>query len=120
MSDKEWNINRFCNKLGYSCVGGASKILKYFIEKYSPNRIISYVDRDWSIGNLYESIGFSKIYETNPDYKYIIGEKRIHKSNFKKSKTGVSENELDLLKIWDCGKIKYELLINENKDNKER
>jgi hypothetical protein len=29
----EWNINRFCNKLDYNVIGGASKLFKYFLEK---------------------------------------------------------------------------------------
>jgi hypothetical protein len=44
--------------------------------------------------------------------KYIIENKRIHKSIFKKSITGISESKLNLIKIWDCGKIKFERLIN--------
>jgi hypothetical protein len=111
MGDGEWNLNRFCNKLGFVIVGGASKILKFFIKKYEPKRIISYADRDWSIGNLYNKLGFIEIYKTKPDYKYLIGGRRFHKSNFKKSKTGVSESKLEIPKVWDCGKIKFEILI---------
>lgn len=111
LTDLEWNLNRFCNKIGYSIIGGASKLLKYFINKYSPNRIISYADKDWSIGNLYEKLGFISINESVPDYKYLVDKKRIHKSRFKKSKTGISESVLNIPKIWDCGKIKFELKI---------
>ena len=114
MSDDEWNLSRFCNKLGFSAVGGASKLLKYFIEAYKPSRIVSYADKDWSQGNLYEKLGFKKVYETKPDYKYIDSKsiKRLHKSKFRKSKTGISESSLNLPKIWDCGKIKYNLAKN--------
>ena len=112
MKEAEWNLNRFCNKSGIIVVGGASKILDFFIKNYLPNRIISYSDKDWSRGNLYEKLGFKKVYEIGPDYKYIIDSKRIHKSNFKKSITGVSESELDLPKVWDCGKIKWEYILN--------
>ena len=111
MSNNEWNLNRFCNKLNNSVVGGASKLLKYFINNYDVKRIISYADRDWSNGNLYEKLGFSKINESNPDYKYLVNDMRVHKSNFKKSVTGLSESNLDIPKVWDCGKIKYELKI---------
>lgn len=109
MESDEWNLNRFCNSLNLSVVGGASKLLEYFIRNFKPKRIISYADKDWSKGNLYEKLNFTKVYETDPDYKYVVGQKRIHKSNFKKSITGVSESKLELPKIWDCGKIKYEL-----------
>jgi len=112
LKETEWNLNRFCNKSGISVVGGASKLMNFFMNNYSPNRIISYSDKDWSRGILYEKLGFQKVYETNPDYKYLVDFKRVHKSNFKRSITGLSESELDLPRVWDCGKIKWELLIS--------
>ena len=111
MKETEWNLNRFCNKSGISVVGGASKLLNFFIKNYSPTRIISYSDKDWSSGNLYEKLGFKKTYETKPDYKYLVDFIRIHKSNFKKSVTGISESKLNLPRVWDCGKIKWEFIL---------
>lgn len=107
MSIGNWNMNRFCNKLNTTVVGGASKLLNYFIYKYKPERIISYSDKDWSTGTLYEKLKFTKISESSVDYKYLVDGKRVHKSNFK----GV-ENNISYPKIWDCGKIKWELLLN--------
>jgi len=103
-----WNLNRFCSKLNTTVIGGASKLLQYFINKYNPSRIISYADKDWSIGSLYQSLKFVKISESKPDYKYVIGGKRTHKSNFRKSVTKISESKLDIPRVYDCGKIKYE------------
>jgi hypothetical protein len=108
MLESEWCLSRFCNKLGFSIVGGASRLLKYFTSNYKPSRIVSYADKDWSQGSLYLELGFNVIYDTEPDYKYVINNIRKHKSGFKKSITGISESKLDLPKIWDCGKIKYE------------
>jgi hypothetical protein len=103
-----WNLSRFCNKLDTRVVGGASKLLKYFIDNYHPIRIISYSDRDWSAGDLYIKLGFDILHTSDSDYKYVINKKRIHKSNFKKSITGISESKLDIVKVWDCGKIKFQ------------
>ena len=108
MNLNEWNINRFCNKKGFSVTGGASKLFKYFLKNYDVSRVISYSDSDWSLGGLYEKLGFKKVGENNPDYKYIFDGVRVHKSRFRKSKTGISEGKLNMLKIWDCGKIKFE------------
>ena len=120
MPNTEWNLNRFCTILNTNVVGGASKLLKYFIDNYNPSRIISYADKDLSNGSLYEILGFNKINESKPDYKYIVNKKRIHKSRYKKDnlnlddKTKVTEsqimNEKNLPKIYDCGKIKFEYL----------
>ncbi len=116
MSDNEWNLNRFCNKLDHIVVGGASKLFSYFVNNWKPNRVISYADRDWSVGNMYTKLGFEIISEGKPDYKYLIGKKRIHKSKFRKSKLGLSESkEMEkrgIPKVWDCGKIKLEIKFN--------
>jgi hypothetical protein len=115
MPEGEWNLSRFCNKLDHVVMGGASKLLSYFINNWYPNRIISYADKDWSVGGLYEKIGFNKISETRIDYKYVISGKRIHKSNFKKSRlnTNLTESEemkkRSISKVYDSGKIKFEM-----------
>jgi hypothetical protein len=111
MSESEWNINRYCNKLNLNVVGGASKLFKYFINNYKTKRVISYTDRDWSLGDLYEKLGFKRINESNPDYKYIFEGRRVHKSRFRKSLIRISESKLNIPKIWDCGKIKYEVCL---------
>ena len=117
MTNGGWNLSRFCNKLNTIVIGGASKLLKYFIKKYKPYRVISYADRDWSSGDLYGKLGFDILNDTLPDYKYIINNKRVHKSRFRKSnlKTEYSEGKymssINIEKIWDCGKRKYELLF---------
>ena len=119
MKEGSWNLNRFCSKLETNVIGGASKLLNHFIKKYLPNRIISYADYDWSDGGLYFMLDFSLLSYSNPDYKYIINNIRVHKSNFKKSKLKYecTENEWaisnGLSKIWDCGKIKFERRIEE-------
>jgi hypothetical protein len=114
MEEGGWNLSRFCNKRGFNIVGGASKLLNYFIKNWNPTRIVSYADRDWSDGGLYYQLGFSMIKESKPDYKYFYESVRTHKSNFKKSKLKYecteSEymNSIGIYRIWDCGKIKFE------------
>lgn len=116
MKDGEWNLSRFCNLLNTNVVGGASKLLKYFIIKYKPSRIISYADKDWSEGGLYRTLGFELISESKPDYKYLVNGSRVNKSRYRKSnlKTNLSESEymksINIYRIWDCGKMKFELI----------
>jgi hypothetical protein len=116
MEDGGWNLSRFCNKLETNIIGGASKLLNHFIKEWKPKRIISYADLDWSKGDLYYKLGFKMVNTSKPDYKYIINNKRYNKQNFKKSNlkiTSVSEGEymrsIGVKKIWDCGKIKFQL-----------
>ena len=86
MEEGGYNLSRFCNKININVVGGASKLLNYFIKTYNPSRIISYADKDWSIGQLYYTLGFTNVGGNGPDYKYIVDNKRVHKSRYKKSK----------------------------------
>ena len=115
MEEGGYNLSRFCNKTGFNVVGGASKLLSHFIKVCNPIRIVSYGDKDWSVGNLYYTLGFNNISESNPDYKYIVDNKRVHKSRYKKSKfkTTLTESqatkELGINRIYDCGKIKFEI-----------
>jgi hypothetical protein len=111
MEEGGWNLSRFCNKLNINVIGGASKLLSFFINIKKPKRIISYTDKSWSSGILYKNLKFNIVKNSEPDYKYVVGNKKIHKSRYRKSKTGISESKLELNKIWDCGKIKFELLI---------
>jgi hypothetical protein len=117
MENGGWNLSRFCNKLNTNVVGGSSKLLQYFIRNFKPSRIISYADRDWSQGDLYYKLGFNKVSESKPDYKYLVDNKRVHKSRFRKSRLNTKLTESQEMKksqiqrIWDCGKIKFELLI---------
>ena len=66
----DWELLRFCSKKGYNIVGGASKLLSHFRKQYSGS-IISYANRRWSNGHLYETLGFEEIGKTNPNYFYF-------------------------------------------------
>jgi len=118
MVEGGWNLSRFCNRLDFNVVGGASKLLSFFIKSFEPKRIVSYADKSWSRGELYYKLGFEKVDDSRPDYKYIVNDRRVHKSRYRKSNlkiSGISESEYtkmnNINKIWDCGKLKFEMLI---------
>ena len=103
-------------------VGGAGKLLKYFIKTYSPEKIMTYSDNEWSTGHLYKTLGFTLVKESAPSYWYVHPklEKIMHRFGFNKKKLtkmgydpNLTErqitNEMQLLKIWDCGKRRWEL-----------
>lgn len=124
----EWELLRFCNKLNYHVIGGASKLLSHFERNYNPKSLISYADRRWSKGNLYEKLGFKFINYSDPSYFYTKAQKRYsrimfqkHKLrdklyNFDSSKTekeNMKNNGYDI--IWDCGNMVFvkEYLVND-------
>ena len=116
-----FELLRFCNKLNISVVGGASRLFKYFIKTYKPIEVISYADRRWSQGKLYENLGFTFIDNTKPNYFYIDGKKqvRINRYNLRKNilidkyncPKEMSEtkfcNSIGLYQVFDCGNKKY-------------
>lgn len=117
----EWELSRFCNNYNYHIPGIASKLLSYFKKNFQWKTIFTYADRRWSIGNLYEKIGFTKIGNTPVNYWYIDPNKfgRISRFNLrKKLDEPKNKTEMELrieqgyLVIWDCGNIKYELYNN--------
>lgn len=119
--DGQYELARFCNSLNTTVVGGASKLLDYFIKKYSPKEIISYADRRWSDGGLYDKLGFSLDHMSKPSYFYIIGDKRKNRFEYRKdilvSKYGCGKDTTEhefcksngWYRIYDCGTLVYKL-----------
>jgi hypothetical protein len=123
-----WELYRFCSKLNTTITGGASKLLNYFVNNHNPQKIISYADKRWSVGNLYESIGFKLISDGVPNYWYYgrgNSYKRYHRYGFAKHTLHTKLNNYDdklsewenmknngYDRIWDCGSIKFELILN--------
>lgn len=115
----EYELLRFCNKLNTNVVGSASKLFKFFVEKYKPKSIVSYADRRWSVGNLYDVLGFDFIHNSKPNYYYVIGAARKNRFNFRKSvlvkkyncPSDISEREFckqqKWYRIYDCGTKVY-------------
>ena len=119
-SSHQFELLRFCNKLNTSVIGAASRLFKYFIKTVKPNNIVSYADKRWSNGNLYEKLRFHKYNESKPNYYYVIGNRRKNRFNFRKSilvkkyncPQDMSEHEFCKSKGWyriyDCGCLCYE------------
>lgn len=120
-----WELIRFCSKLNTTVVGGASKLLKHFIDKYHPKKIRSFSDRAHTKGIVYQNLGFEKLRTSDPgyvwvDYKTDMAYNRINaqRSNiqsflndnnidFNKSESQIME-EHGFLQLFDCGTILWE------------
>ncbi len=117
-----YELLRFCNTLDTIVIGGADKLLKHFIKTKKPIKIISYADRRWSQGNLYEKIGFKFVHNSKPSYYYIVGNNREYRFKYRKDiliKEGYDKNKTEhqimldrkIYRIYDCGSKRYELNI---------
>ena len=117
-TDHEYEMIRYCSD--GNVVGGASKLFSYFVKTYSPKSIVSYANRCWSNGKLYQTLGFND--ETkdqlNTGVWYFNRYERIHRSNLTKKRLvdlGYSKDktadeiidELGYLKVYDCGNLKF-------------
>jgi hypothetical protein len=113
-----YEMLRFCSLLNHAIIGGASKILNFFIKTYNPKSIISYSDNSRSNGNLYSNLGFNLISNGEPNYYYVIEGIRYHRFNYRKDKLvslGYDSNktevqimhELGYYRIFDCGSKKW-------------
>jgi hypothetical protein len=116
----EWELYRFCNKLGTVVQGSFTKLLNHFESEMTPKKIITYANRDWSGSeNIYEKAGFQFERFTDINYWYFKGDLRRHhrfafrKDRLTKSGEDLSLSEKEIMRnlgwniIWDCGNLKY-------------
>jgi hypothetical protein len=125
VSENEYDITRYCTNLEASYPGLFSKFIKHINRTTSIKRLTTIADLRWSVGNIYERSGFKLVSTIKPDYFYTDYHARYHKFGFRKklieSKFGLSiegkterqlTEELGLDRIWDCGKLKFELMLD--------
>lgn len=110
LSDKILEVSRFCTKKNVSVVGGFGKLLKVVLEKFEPNKIITFVDERYGSGDYLKIFKFEK--KTNsPSFAWTDGHEVFHRMTFR----GNSGYEKGFYKIWDCGQAKWELTLKEKK-----
>lgn len=116
----QYEMSRFCNKLNHLVVGGASKLFKHFIKNYNPKSIVSYSDRRFFNGDVYQKLNFTFTTNTSPCYFYIKNKICYNRMTFQKHKLkkllvdynndlteweNMMQNGYD--RIWDCGHSKW-------------
>lgn len=68
---------RFATLTGFTVTGGFTKLLKHFINLVKPADVMSYADRDWSLGNAYEQSGFKLVKITPPAQIWLQNEEMV-------------------------------------------
>ena len=116
-----YELLRYCSLGGYKIIGGASKLLKKFINDVKPSEIISYCDRRWSSGELYEKMGFNLVSVTKPNYYYLFNRARVNRFSLRKDvlvrsygcPIDKTEHEFCLenkwFRVYDRGNFKFKL-----------
>lgn len=125
LQEGEYELTRFCSMGNITINGGAQKLLSHFIKNYSPKKVMSFCDRRWSNGELYEKLNFILVKKTDVNYWYVdkTCRKRYHRFAFAKQflakklqnfDPALSERENMTIngykRIYDCGSLKYELI----------
>lgn len=67
----EYELLRYASKMGINIVGGGSKLLNAFILDTKPSSIISYADKRWGNGKIYEKMGFEFDGNTGLGFFYV-------------------------------------------------
>jgi hypothetical protein len=109
---------RICSKLNTDIIGGETKLFHYFINNYNPKKVITFVDRSYFNGKIYEKLGFNFLYKSEPNYYYVINENRENSVEFSKKtliKEGFDVNkteheimlERNIYRIYNAGNLKY-------------
>lgn len=106
-----WNLKRYI--VGeYQVMGGFEKLFKYFIEKYDPNKIITFVELSKFKGDVNFKNGFVLDKELAPDFFWVINDVRVDKwtawRQFKEDDENTAEYQKKMktfaLKCYDAGK----------------
>lgn len=118
----DWELVRFSSARNTVVVGGAARLLKHFRDR-NAGPIISYADRRWSVGGLYEKLGFELDGVSEPSFCYfhIASGKVYNRMKFQKKKLtvmpGYSEDlkEYEIMqmngydRVWDAGQYRFVL-----------
>ncbi|WP_316784054.1 hypothetical protein [Pedobacter frigiditerrae] len=115
---------RFASIDGLTIVGGLSKLIKHFLKQVKIDDLMSYADRDWSLGKGYNKLGFQLSETTPPAFLYVNEEKLIRYFPHRLPKTILTafeaQNILNLddflasngyLKLFNTGNLKYHLYL---------
>lgn len=113
----QYELTRFCNKIGYNIVGGASKLYRCFIKDHQPKSIISYCDRRLFNGSLYEKLQMNFSHATPPNYIWVnnsgtcLSRYQTQKHLLEDCRKDQTENEYmkerGFMKIYDSGQKVY-------------
>ena len=64
-----YELHRYCVKDGFTVIGGAQKLHKYFVDNVPDlHEILSYSDNDYFLGSIYPKLGYSFEGYTSPRY----------------------------------------------------
>lgn len=113
---------RFATLSGHTVVGGLSKLISHFTKEVPSNDLMTYADRDWSLGKGYDLLNFQRSGISSPGYFYLDQKTFIRYAPHRLPKaTQIAFNEQKILnlddfllalaykKVFNTGNLKYHL-----------
>lgn len=121
---RSYELIRFASLIGFTVTGGFSKLLKHFINLVKPDDLMSYADKDWSLGNAYDLSGF-KLVEKSPAVAIWLNRTTLKRSFTHRLPTALQAGmkemnkeqqeqyllENDYLPVFNTGNLKYILYL---------
>ncbi len=116
----DYEISRMASDFGYRVHGIWSFLLNHIKEKkLISGKLVSYSDNRLMNGNVYDIMGMKFAYHVRPDFYYVRGVNRFHKSSLRKKfserTSGLTETKLrqkeGYSRVWDLGKKKWEIFL---------
>lgn len=102
VKDNHYDVTRFCSKSCITICGGFSKLLKAFEKVYNPSSVTTFIDLRYGTGEYLNQLGFKKK-TCYPSFSWTDCKNVYHRLKF----PGNSGYEKGVVKIWDCGQLKY-------------
>lgn len=99
---------RFASKAGITVTGGMTKLIKHYLTLLKPNDLMSYADRDWSLGNGYEVSGFTLEQTQEPAHLWLDTESGKRYFSHRKPEEAP---ESRYVKVFNTGNLKYILYL---------
>lgn len=111
----QFELLRFCNKIGVNVIGGFSKLFRNAEKRIQFNEIITYSHRRLFSGKAYHSVGFELIRETSPGYFWVNPRdgRKLSRYQTQKHKLNTEQSETDYMtsqgfvKVFDCGQLVF-------------
>lgn len=118
--DDGYELIRLASKRGLTIMGGPSKLITNSFKIFKFPKLYTFADLRYSSANVYNKLGFNKLYVTSPNYKYIKNKIILSRQQCQKHKLiELLGNKFDpnltesqnmfnsgFRRLWDAGNIK--------------
>jgi hypothetical protein len=95
---------RFASKAGVTVTGGMTKLMKHYLALLKPNDLMSYADRDWSLGQGYVVSGFNLEQIQEPAYLWLD---TVSGRRYFMHRKPQEEPQSRYVQIFNTGNLKY-------------